>query len=59
MAPHSGVLAWEIPCTAEPGGLQFMGWERAGQDSGLVMRAVNCRGSYTPDSFGSSPSKPS
>ena len=24
-APHSSVLAWEIPWTEEPGGLQFMG----------------------------------
>ena len=25
MAPHSSVLAWEIPCTEEPGGLQSTG----------------------------------
>ena len=25
MAPHSSTLAWEIPWTEEPGGLQFMG----------------------------------
>ena len=25
MATHSGVLAWRIPWTKEPGGLQFMG----------------------------------
>ena len=25
MANHSSVLAWRIPGTAEPGGLQFMG----------------------------------
>ena len=24
-APHSSVLAWRIPWTEEPGGLQFMG----------------------------------
>ena len=24
-ATHSNVLAWEIPCTKEPGGLQSMG----------------------------------
>ena len=22
MAPHTGILAWRIPCTEEPGGLQ-------------------------------------
>ena len=25
MATHSGILAWEIPRTEEPGGLQSMG----------------------------------
>ena len=25
MATHSSVLAWTIPCTEEPGGLQSMG----------------------------------
>ena len=25
MAPHSSILAWKIPWTEEPGGLQFMG----------------------------------
>ena len=24
MAIHSSILAWEISCTEEPGGLQFM-----------------------------------
>ena len=28
MATHSNVLAWRIPGTEEPGGLQFMGSER-------------------------------
>ena len=25
MATHSSILAWKIPWTEEPGGLQFMG----------------------------------
>jgi len=25
MANHSSVLAWKVPCTEEPGGLQSMG----------------------------------
>ena len=25
MATHSSILAWEIPWTEEPGGLQYMG----------------------------------
>ena len=32
MATHSSILAWEIPWTEEPGGLQSMGQQRAGQD---------------------------
>ena len=32
MAPHSRILAWEIPCTEEPGGLQSMGLQRVGHD---------------------------
>ena len=30
MAPHSGILAWRIPWTEEPGGLQSMGLQRVG-----------------------------
>ena len=33
MAPHSSTLAWEIPWTVEPGGLQSMGLLRVGHDS--------------------------
>ena len=32
MAAHSSVLAWEIPWTEEPGGLQSLGSQRVGQD---------------------------
>ena len=32
MAPHSSTLAWEIPWTEEPGGLQSMGSRRVGHD---------------------------
>ena len=28
MATHSSILAWEIPWTEEPGGLESMGLER-------------------------------
>ena len=30
MATHSSILAWKIPQTEEPGGLQSMGSQRAG-----------------------------
>ena len=32
MATHSSVLAWRIPWTEEPGGLQSMGSQGVGQD---------------------------
>ena len=32
MATHSSILAWEIPQTEEPGGLQSMGSQRVGHD---------------------------
>ena len=32
MATHSSILAWRIPWTGEPGGLQSMGSQRVIQD---------------------------
>ena len=32
MVTHSGVLAWRIPGTGEPGGLPSMGSHRVGHD---------------------------
>ena len=32
MATHSSILAWKIPCTEEPGGLQSMESQRVGHD---------------------------
>ena len=32
MATHFSILACRIPWTEEPGGLQFMGWQRVGHD---------------------------
>ena len=32
MAIHSSILAWRIPWTEEPGGLQFMGLQRVGHN---------------------------
>ena len=29
MATHSSILAWEIPCTEDPGGLQSMGLQKS------------------------------
>ena len=30
METHSRILAWEIPWAEQPGGLQFLGLQRAG-----------------------------
>ena len=32
MATHSSILAWEIPWTEEPGGLQFIGLQKVGHN---------------------------
>ena len=32
MTTHSNMCAWEIPWTEKPGGLEFMGTQRVGQD---------------------------
>ena len=32
MATHSRILAWRIPWTKEPGGLQYTGMQRVGRD---------------------------
>ena len=32
MATHSSILAWRIPWTVEPGGLQSLGLQRLGPD---------------------------
>ena len=36
MAVHSGILAWEIPWTEEPGGLQFVGSQRVKHESVVI-----------------------
>ena len=32
MATHSSILAWRVPWTEEPGGLQSMGSQRVGHN---------------------------
>ena len=39
MATHSSILAWRIPWTEEPGGLQSMGSPRVGYDNVIQERA--------------------
>ena len=44
MAPHSSILAWKIPWTEEPGGLQSIGSQKVGHD--LVTKPITpCAGS--------------
>ena len=41
MTTHSSILAWEIPCAKEPGGLQSMGSHRVGQDLAGMLSLCN------------------
>ena len=41
MATHSRILAWRIPWTEEPGGLQSMGLQRVGHDWATNTQPVN------------------
>ena len=36
MATHSSILAWKIPWTEEPGGLQSLGSQRVGPEVGAT-----------------------
>ena len=38
MATHSTILAWSIPLTEGPGGLQLIGSKRVGHDLGDLAR---------------------
>ena len=40
MANYSNILAWEIPRTEEPGGLQSMGSQRVQQDLATKQIAI-------------------
>ena len=42
MAPHSSTLAWKIPWTEEPGGLQSMGSLRVGHDWATSLSLFTC-----------------
>ena len=36
MATHSTILAWRIPWTGEPNGVQSMGLQRVGQNLSII-----------------------
>ena len=47
MAAHSSILAWRIPWTVEPGGLQSMGSQRVGHDLVTEQKQTNKQQSST------------
>ena len=42
MATHSSILAWKIPWTEEPGGLQSMGSQRVGHNWVSTVNNIAC-----------------
>ena len=42
MATHSSILAWRIPWTEEPGGLQSTGSQRVGHDWATSLHFTSC-----------------
>ena len=47
MATHSSILAWEIPQTEEPGGLQSLGSQRVRHDLAAEHKHIYTSLSYT------------
>ena len=45
ISTHSSIVAWEIPWTEEPGGLQFMGSQRVRHDRAYTWHGDLSRGS--------------
>ena len=41
MATHSSILAWEIPWTEEPGGLELMGFQESDMTEQLNSKPKN------------------
>ena len=49
MVTHSGILAWEIPWTEEPGWLQSTGSQKVGHD--WATNTIAVRGNSNPDVY--------
>ena len=49
MVPHSSILAWKIPWTEEPGGLQSMGLQRVRND--LATELAGTQSTFLPKSL--------
>ena len=43
MATHSSILAWKIPWPEKPGGLEFMGLQRVGQELATKQQQVKLK----------------
>ena len=48
MATHFSILAWEIPWTEEPGGLQSMESQSQTQQSDLTLSLLDVEGYFFP-----------
>ena len=50
MGNHSSILAWKIPWTEEPGGLQSMGSQRVGHNLATKQqkRFIDCETPFLP-----------
>ena len=48
MAAHFSILAWEIPWTEEPGGLQSMESQSQTQQSDLTLSLLDVKGYFFP-----------
>ena len=57
MAPHSSTLAWKIPWTEEPGGLQSMELQRVGHDWATSLSSYMDRGAGQTTVHGSQKSQ--
>ena len=51
MATHSSILAWEIPWTEEPGGLQSMGLKKVGHNLMTKQRQLTRLNSFCRHHF--------
>ena len=63
MATHSSILAWRIPWTEEPGGLQSMGSQRVGHECSDLARSTaqhagRAHGAGRPEQGGRETCKP-
>ena len=43
MKTHSSILAWQIPWPEKPGGLEFMGLQRVGQELATKQQQVKLK----------------